>query len=286
MKPCSASSIRPTPRSNPASRSSAPSRPIPIRRSSIRWRRPRPRSRRRADYLAFLRSIGGQDHPREIRLQVPGQPDRPDVFEISPTEWTAILLSLRVAIIATLVATPFGIALAWLLARRDFWGKSMLDAAGASAAGAAAGRHRLSAAAHLRPARPGRRVAGRPSRHRVRVSLDRRGARLRHHVVSAAGAADPAVDRGDRPPAGTGGEHARRRAVAGVRDRDAAAGAAGRTGRHGARLCQGDRRVRRHHHLRVQHSRRNPDHFLGDLFADPDAGRRYRGGAAGDRSRS
>src|SRR6202165_4947509 len=50
------------------------------------------------------------------------------MFEISPTEWTAILLSLRVAVIATLVATPFGIALAWLLARRDFWGKSVLDA--------------------------------------------------------------------------------------------------------------------------------------------------------------
>jgi molybdate transport system permease protein len=31
-------------------------------------------------------------------------------------------------VIATLVATPFGIALAWLLARRDFWGKSILDA--------------------------------------------------------------------------------------------------------------------------------------------------------------
>lgn len=48
--------------------------------------------------------------------------------EISPAEWTAILLSLRVAVVATLVATPFGIALAWLLARRDFWGKSFLDA--------------------------------------------------------------------------------------------------------------------------------------------------------------
>src|SRR3954463_9092090 len=47
---------------------------------------------------------------------------------ISPTEWTAILLSLRVAIIATLVATPFGIALAWLLARREFWGKPLVDA--------------------------------------------------------------------------------------------------------------------------------------------------------------
>ena len=50
------------------------------------------------------------------------------MFEISPAEWTAILLSLRVAVVATLVATPFGIALAWLLARHDFWGKSFLDA--------------------------------------------------------------------------------------------------------------------------------------------------------------
>jgi molybdate transport system permease protein len=50
------------------------------------------------------------------------------MFDISPAEWTAILLSLRVAVVATLVATPFGIALAWLLARREFWGKSILDA--------------------------------------------------------------------------------------------------------------------------------------------------------------
>src|SRR4051795_1158501 len=49
--------------------------------------------------------------------------------EISPTEWTAILLSLRVAVVATLVATPIGIAVAWLLARREFWGKSVVDAA-------------------------------------------------------------------------------------------------------------------------------------------------------------
>ena len=47
---------------------------------------------------------------------------------ISPEEWTAILLSLRVAAIAPLVATPLGIAVAWLLARFDFWGKAALDA--------------------------------------------------------------------------------------------------------------------------------------------------------------
>jgi molybdate transport system permease protein len=50
------------------------------------------------------------------------------VFDITPTEWTAILLSLRVAIVATLLATPPGIALAYVLARRDFWGKSLIDA--------------------------------------------------------------------------------------------------------------------------------------------------------------
>ncbi|MDE2065357.1 MAG: molybdate ABC transporter permease subunit, partial [Bradyrhizobium sp.] len=51
------------------------------------------------------------------------------MFDISPMEWTAILLSLRVATVATLVATPLGIAVAWLLARREFWGKTLLDAA-------------------------------------------------------------------------------------------------------------------------------------------------------------
>jgi molybdate transport system permease protein len=50
------------------------------------------------------------------------------VSAISPEEWTAILLSVRVASIATLMATPLGIAVAWLLARYDFWGKAALDA--------------------------------------------------------------------------------------------------------------------------------------------------------------
>src|SRR3954454_4430380 len=49
-------------------------------------------------------------------------------FDLSPAEMTAILLSLRVALVATLVATPLGIAAAWLLARREFWGKPVVDA--------------------------------------------------------------------------------------------------------------------------------------------------------------
>jgi molybdate transport system permease protein len=50
------------------------------------------------------------------------------VFDITPTEWTAILLSIRVAVIATLISTPIGIGVAWLLARRNFWGKAFVDA--------------------------------------------------------------------------------------------------------------------------------------------------------------
>ena len=50
------------------------------------------------------------------------------MFELSPQDWTAVQLSLRVAAVSTLVALPFGIAIATLLARKDFWGKALLDA--------------------------------------------------------------------------------------------------------------------------------------------------------------
>jgi len=46
----------------------------------------------------------------------------------SPVELAAIALSLKVASIAALASLPFGIAMGWLLARRDFIGKSLLDA--------------------------------------------------------------------------------------------------------------------------------------------------------------
>ena len=49
------------------------------------------------------------------------------MLDLSPDEWTAVLLSLRIAIVATLVALPFGIVIAWLLARKNFWGKTLLD---------------------------------------------------------------------------------------------------------------------------------------------------------------
>jgi molybdate transport system permease protein len=45
----------------------------------------------------------------------------------SPDQWQAIRLSVEVAAIATAGSLPLGIGVAWLLARRDFWGKALLE---------------------------------------------------------------------------------------------------------------------------------------------------------------
>jgi molybdate transport system permease protein len=49
------------------------------------------------------------------------------VLGLSSAEWTAIELTLRIAIVATAFALPFGLAIGWLLARREFWGKTLLE---------------------------------------------------------------------------------------------------------------------------------------------------------------
>src|SRR5438067_10533526 len=49
------------------------------------------------------------------------------MLSLSPDEWIAVRLSLKIALVATAVALPFGLALAWLLARKQFWGKTLLD---------------------------------------------------------------------------------------------------------------------------------------------------------------
>jgi molybdate transport system permease protein len=46
---------------------------------------------------------------------------------LSPEEWTAVELSLRVAVVASVVALPFGIAVAMALARGRFWGHALLN---------------------------------------------------------------------------------------------------------------------------------------------------------------
>ncbi len=46
---------------------------------------------------------------------------------LTPAETEALLLSLRIAFWSVAVGLPFGIAAAWLLARREFVGKALLD---------------------------------------------------------------------------------------------------------------------------------------------------------------
>ena len=50
------------------------------------------------------------------------------MLTLTPEELTAIKLSLRVAAVATLLSLPFGIAVAMLISRGRFWGRSLLNA--------------------------------------------------------------------------------------------------------------------------------------------------------------
>jgi molybdate transport system permease protein len=45
----------------------------------------------------------------------------------TPDEWRAVALSLRVSLWATALSLPLGIWVAYLLARRQFWGKQLLN---------------------------------------------------------------------------------------------------------------------------------------------------------------
>ena len=46
---------------------------------------------------------------------------------LSPHEWTILALSLQVSVLCVLISLPFAILLGWILARKDFWGKLILD---------------------------------------------------------------------------------------------------------------------------------------------------------------
>ncbi len=47
--------------------------------------------------------------------------------DLLPAEWTAILLSLRIALVATIMSLPFGIFTAYVLARWQFPGKMIVN---------------------------------------------------------------------------------------------------------------------------------------------------------------
>jgi molybdate transport system permease protein len=48
-------------------------------------------------------------------------------LSLTPEEWMAVRLSLKVATVAMIASLPVALAVAWLLARREFWGKSLLN---------------------------------------------------------------------------------------------------------------------------------------------------------------
>jgi molybdate transport system permease protein len=50
-----------------------------------------------------------------------------DLLNLSPDEWTAVRLSIKVATVAMLTSLPVGIAVAYLLARAHFPGKSIVN---------------------------------------------------------------------------------------------------------------------------------------------------------------
>ncbi len=49
------------------------------------------------------------------------------MFDLSPDEWTAIWLTLRIATVATLASLPFGLFTAYALARWNFPGKTLFN---------------------------------------------------------------------------------------------------------------------------------------------------------------
>jgi molybdate transport system permease protein len=49
------------------------------------------------------------------------------VLNLTTAEWTAVALSLKVAAVATLASLVPGLAIAWVLARRRFLGRALLD---------------------------------------------------------------------------------------------------------------------------------------------------------------
>jgi molybdate transport system permease protein len=61
-------------------------------------------------------SCSGENELEEKRL-----------LDLSPAEWTAIFLSLRIGVVATLVSLPLGIFVAYALARWNFFGKTIVN---------------------------------------------------------------------------------------------------------------------------------------------------------------
>jgi molybdate transport system permease protein len=102
--------------------------------ASSRLRRDRVRSgaKSRLEITLFPVIILRYDSPAPSKAPQPEPPPLPTfspgaLIDLSPAEWTAIWLSLKIATVATLVSLPFGVFTAYALARWKFPGKSLVN---------------------------------------------------------------------------------------------------------------------------------------------------------------
>ena len=49
------------------------------------------------------------------------------LLDLTPDEWNAVRLSIKVSVVAMLFSLPPGIAIAFVLARKKFWGKTLVN---------------------------------------------------------------------------------------------------------------------------------------------------------------
>lgn len=49
------------------------------------------------------------------------------LLDLTPDEWNAVQLSIKVSVVAMLFSLPPGIAIAFVLARKKFWGKTLVN---------------------------------------------------------------------------------------------------------------------------------------------------------------
>ena len=151
---------------------------------------------------------------------------------LSPEETQALLLSLRVSLVAVTCALPFALAAALLLARRRFPGKALVDGAlhlPLVLPPVVIGYLLLIALGTRAP------VGGWFDRIfgiRFVFSLDRCGAGLGHHHLSLPGARHPPRARSHRQRSRPGGGNIGRGRVRPLRQSHAAAGAARHRRRH------------------------------------------------------
>ena len=182
--------------------------------------------------------------------------------------WQITSFTLLTALAATALMVPPGLALAWLLARRRFDGRVLVETFVSLPLIILPSRRDSSFCCSF-PPRSDWESAG-ERRHRRRLHLARRRAGHDGHGVAALRAQRAGWIRAGRPALRGDRRHARGVAAARLLLHHVAAGASRAGGGRGAGLRARNWRVRRHDHDRWQHSGRHADVAGRDLHVHGD----------------